>query len=70
MIILAIKQDLLGELGIIMNFKDQMVTWDIDTIPMEDRVTSSLSSSIEALWLTFCLHKSANEPQTLRDEYS
>jgi hypothetical protein len=32
-------QDLLGELGIIMNFNDHKVTWDADTIPMKDRDT-------------------------------
>jgi hypothetical protein len=30
-------RDLLGELGIIMNFNDHKVTWDTDTIPMKDR---------------------------------
>jgi hypothetical protein len=29
-------RDLLGELGIIMNFNDHTVTWDTDTIPMKD----------------------------------
>jgi hypothetical protein len=33
-------RDLLGELGIIMNFNDHTVTWDIDDIPMKDRDTS------------------------------
>jgi hypothetical protein len=32
-------KDLLGELGIIMNFNDHTVTWDTDTIQMKDRVT-------------------------------
>jgi hypothetical protein len=41
-------RDLLGELGIIMNFNDHTVTWDTDTIPMKDRNTSTLSS-VEAL---------------------
>jgi hypothetical protein len=27
------ERDLLGELGIIMNFNDHTVTWDTDTIP-------------------------------------
>jgi hypothetical protein len=39
-------RDLLGELGIIMNFNDRTVTWDTDTIPMKDRGTLS---SVEAL---------------------
>jgi hypothetical protein len=34
-------RDLLGELGIIMNFNDHTVTWDIDTIPMKDRDTDT-----------------------------
>jgi hypothetical protein len=59
-------QDLLGELGIIMNFNDPTVTWDTDTIPMKDRETCTLSS-VEAL---IEVYMSANEPQTLRDEYS
>jgi hypothetical protein len=33
-------RDLLGELGIIMNFNDHTVTWDTDTIPMKDRDTA------------------------------
>jgi hypothetical protein len=42
------SRDLLGELGIIMNFNDHKVTWDTDTIPMKDRDTNT-SSSVEAL---------------------
>jgi hypothetical protein len=34
---LETNRDLLGELGIIMNFDDHTVTWDTDTIPMKDR---------------------------------
>jgi hypothetical protein len=45
---LAIKQNLLGDLGIIMNFNDHTVTWDTDTIPMKDRDACTLSS-VEAL---------------------
>jgi hypothetical protein len=33
-------RDVLGELGIIMNFNDHTVTWDSDTIPMKDRDTA------------------------------
>jgi xylose isomerase len=33
-------RDLLGELGIIMNFNDHIVTWDTDTIPIKDRDTA------------------------------
>jgi hypothetical protein len=47
-----------------MNFNDHTVTWDTDTIPMKDRGTlSSVEARIE-------VYMSANEPQTLRDEYS
>jgi hypothetical protein len=59
-------QGLLGELGIIMNFNDHTVTWDTDTTPMKDRDTCTLSS-VEALIEVYVI---ANEPQTLRDEYS
>jgi hypothetical protein len=34
---MTINRDLLGKLGIIMNFNDHMVTWGVDTIPMKDR---------------------------------
>jgi hypothetical protein len=62
---MIIGWDLLGESGIIMNFNDHTVTWDTDTIPMEDRDTCT-SSSEEAL---IEVYMSANEPQTLWDEY-
>jgi hypothetical protein len=39
-VIISMHQDLLGELGIIMNFNDNTVTWDTDTIPMKDRDTA------------------------------
>jgi hypothetical protein len=39
-IIIGQGRDLLGELGIIMNFNDHKVTWDTDTIPMKDRGTA------------------------------
>jgi hypothetical protein len=45
-------RDLLGELGIIMNFHDHTVTWDTDTIPMKDRGTlSSVEALIEILFI-------------------
>jgi hypothetical protein len=59
-------RDLIGQLGIIMNFNDHTVTWDTDTIPMKERDNSNLSS-VEAL---IEVYMSANEPQTLRNEYS
>jgi hypothetical protein len=59
-------RDLLGELGIIINFNDHTVTWNTDTIPMKDRDISTLSS-IEAVTEVYMI---ANEPQTLRDEFS
>jgi hypothetical protein len=49
-----------------MKFNDHTVTCDTDTIPMKDRDTGTLSS-VEAL---IEVYMSANEPQTLRDEYS
>jgi hypothetical protein len=58
-LLLPINSDLLGELGIIMNFNDQTVPWDTDTIPMKDRDMYSIISK-----------GPANEPHTLRDEYS
>jgi hypothetical protein len=61
---MIIGRNLLGELGIIMNFNDHTVTWDTDSIPVKDRGTLS---SVEAL---IEVYMSANEPQTLRDEYS
>jgi hypothetical protein len=60
------ERDLLGELGIIMNFNDHKVTWDSDTIPMKNRETCTLSS-LESI---IEVYMSANEPQTLSDEYS
>jgi hypothetical protein len=38
--LLVTRQDLLGELSIIMNFIDHTVTWDTDTIQMKDRDTA------------------------------
>jgi hypothetical protein len=49
-----------------MNFNDQKVTWDTEIITIKDRHSQTLSSA-EAL---IEVHMSANEPQTLRDEYS
>jgi hypothetical protein len=49
-----------------MNFNDHTVIWDTDIIPMKDRNTCTLSS-LEALIEVYMI---ANEPQTLRDEYS
>jgi hypothetical protein len=49
-----------------MNFNDHTVTWDSDNIPMKDSDTCTLSS-VEAL---IEVYMSANELQTLRDEYS
>jgi hypothetical protein len=46
-------RDLLGELGIIMNFNDHTVTWDADTIPMKDRDTCSLSSVEDLIEIMF-----------------
>jgi hypothetical protein len=48
-----------------MNFNDQTVTWDTDTIPMNDRDNSTLLS-VEAL---IEVYMRANKAKTLRDEY-
>jgi hypothetical protein len=56
---MIIGQDLLGEIGIIMNFNAHTVTLDSDTIPMKGR---GALSSVEAL---IEVYMSANEPQTL-----
>jgi hypothetical protein len=37
---IIIGRDLLGELGIIMNFNDHTVFWNTDTIPMKGRDTA------------------------------
>jgi hypothetical protein len=42
--ILGQGRDLLGKLGIIINFNDHAVTWDTDTIPMKETDTYTLSS--------------------------
>jgi hypothetical protein len=65
-VIVGRDQDLLEVSGIIMNFNDLTVTWDTDTISMKDR-DACILSSVEAL---IEVYMSANEPQTLRDEYS
>jgi hypothetical protein len=45
------ERDLIGDLGIIMNFNDHTVTWDTDTTPMKDRATlSSVLALIEVVW--------------------
>jgi hypothetical protein len=56
---MIIGQDLLGELGIILNFNNKNVTWDTDTIPMKDRGTLNSQEALVEVYLT------ANEPQTL-----
>jgi hypothetical protein len=64
--IIVHERNLLKELGLIMNFNDHTVTWDADTITIKDKDTCTLSS-VEAL---IEVYMNANEPQTLRDEYS
>jgi hypothetical protein len=58
---MIIGRDLLGELGIIMNFNNHTVTWDTDTIPMKDRDACSLSL-VEALIEVYMI---VNEPRVL-----
>jgi hypothetical protein len=61
---MIISRDLLGKLGIILNFNDKTVTWDTDTIPMKDRGSLNSQNVITEIYLT------ANEPQSLTDEFS
>ena len=56
--------EILAELGIIIIVNDKTVTWDTDTIPMKDRGTLYTQASLIEVYLT------ANEPQTLVDEFS
>ena len=61
---MIIGRDLLGELGIILNFNHKTVTWDTDTIPMKDRGTLNSQNALTEVYL------SANEPQSLVKELS
>ena len=61
---MIIGRDLLGELGIILNFNDHTVTWDTDAIPMKDRGSLNSQKVITEIYLT------ADEPQSLVDEFS
>jgi hypothetical protein len=47
-----------------MNFNDQTVTWDTDTITMKERASLSSAEALIEVYL------SANDPQMLRHEYS
>jgi hypothetical protein len=63
------ERDLLGELGVIMTSMTRRspgILLDTDTIPMKDRDSCTLSS-VKALIEIYVI---ANEPQTIRDEYS
>jgi hypothetical protein len=53
-----------GESGMNMNFNDHTITWNTDNALMKD---SNTLASAEAL---IEVYMSANEPKTLRDEYS
>jgi hypothetical protein len=57
-------RDLLGKLGIILNFNDHTVTWDTDTIPMKDRGTLNTQDALLEVYLA------SNEPQSLVNEFS
>ena len=61
---MIIGRDLLGKLGIILNFNDKTVTWDTDTIPMKDRGSLNSQKVITEIYLA------ANEPQSLMNEFS
>jgi hypothetical protein len=57
-------QDLLGELGIILNFNNKTVTWDTETISMNDRGTLNSRDALSEV------HLPENEPQSLVKELS
>jgi hypothetical protein len=57
-------QDLLGELGIILNFNDHTVTWDTDTIPIKDRGTLNTQDGFLEVYLA------SNEPQSHVNKFS
>jgi hypothetical protein len=61
---MIIGRDLLGKLGIKLNFNDKTVTWDTDTIPMKDRGLLNSQKAITEIYLT------VNEPHRLMDEFS
>jgi hypothetical protein len=61
---MIIGRDLLGKLGIILNFNDKTVTWDTDTIPIKERGSLNSQKVITEINLT------ANEPQSLLNEFS
>jgi hypothetical protein len=61
---MIIGRDLLGKLGIILNFIDKTVSWDTATIPMKDRCSLNSQKSIMEINLT------ANEPQNLINDFS
>jgi hypothetical protein len=61
---MIIGRDLLGKLGVILNFNDKAITWDTDTIPMKDRGSLNSKKVITEIYLT------ANEPWSLMDEFS
>jgi hypothetical protein len=43
---MIIGQDLLGELGIILNFNGHAVTWDTNAIPMKERGTLNTQKAL------------------------
>jgi Aspartyl protease len=48
---MIIGRDLLGELGIILNFNDHTLTWDTDTIPMKDKGTLNTQDALLEVYL-------------------
>jgi hypothetical protein len=61
---MIICRDLLGELGIILNFNNHTVTWDTDTIPMKDRGTLNTQDALLEVYLA------SDEPKSLVDKFS
>jgi hypothetical protein len=60
---MIIGQDLLGKLGVILNFNDKTDTWDFDTISMKEGSLNSQEAITEIIL-------AANERQWLIDEFS
>jgi hypothetical protein len=68
--LLAIQRDLLGELGIIMNFNDHTVIWALGILTLFQGKTETQDFIISRGPDWDNVYITANEPQTVRNEYS
>jgi hypothetical protein len=55
---MIISPNLLGKLGVILNFNDKAVTWNTDTIPIKDMGSLNSQKAITeiylaVLWMSF-----------------